>query len=175
MSDDLVARLRARPMRCESCGADIAIEDITTAGGHAVFFGPVPDHCGPVSVVPDPLHDEAANEIERLRAMLCPNQDCEERKGEILTLKRDVEAYRDAQAVAAGELRDIADLLGVADVSEASETVEHLAAENARLWAALDEISDGCRCTHPDSWALGQCDCQTKIARAALAAQKEES
>lgn len=42
------------------------------------------------------------------------------------------------------------------------------------LAAALDDIADGCRCRHSDPWAVGQCSCQTKIARDALAAQKEE-
>lgn len=47
--------------------------------------------------------------------------------------------------------------------------------EIERLRTALEEIADGCRCRHSDPWAVGQCDCQTRIARAALEEQNDVS
>lgn len=67
---------------------------------------------------------------------------------------------------------------GIGDLRRvAADTIEAQAAEIARLTdaaqglaEALDDIADGCHCTKPDPWAIGQCDCQTNTARAALAA-----
>ena len=50
-----------------------------------------------------------------------------------------------------------------------AQAAPELRAEIGRLRGALSEIEDGCRCVQADQWAVGQCSCQTAIARAALA------
>lgn len=40
------------------------------------------------------------------------------------------------------------------------------ATEIGRLKKWLELIEEGCHCTKPDPWAIGQCDCQTGLAPA---------